>query len=215
MAYEYRNLTPEEREEVLRQRKERGYPLHAPPHPFREAGRYFITAANYEHAHIMAAPDRRTEFEARLLAVLREIEAEVFGWVILSNHYHVEVGIESLDFVSAALKELHGTTSREWNLADGQTGQRRVWYKFRDRMIRNDAHFYQALNYIHINPVKHGYVQDVYDWPWSSVFNYADGAEYGREWLRVKWKDYPPNDFGKGWDDFVITTKVVTTIASS
>ena len=40
MPYEYRKLTPEEREAVLRQRRECGYPRHAPPHPFREAGRY-------------------------------------------------------------------------------------------------------------------------------------------------------------------------------
>ena len=49
MAYDYRKLTPQEREEVLRQRKERGYPLHSPPHPFRDSARYFLTAVNYEH----------------------------------------------------------------------------------------------------------------------------------------------------------------------
>jgi len=201
MAYDYRQLTAAEREEVLRQRRERGYPLHSPPHPFRDKGLYFLTASNYEHVPIIATPERRTEFETRLLAALRDIETEVFGWVILPNHYHVLGDFESLDLVSSALKQLHGSTSREWNLADGQTGQRRVWYKFRDRMIRNEAHFYRALNYIHINPLKHGYIEDVYDWPWSSLFNYADDAEYGREWLREKWKSYPPGDFGKGWDE--------------
>ena len=201
MDYQYRKLTPQEREEVLRQRKARGYPLHSPPHPFREAGRYFITVANFEHAFIMAAPERRTEFEIRLLKAMQDIEAEMYGWVILPNHYHFSAGVATLDQISAVLKQLHGSTSREWNLADGETGQRRVWYKFRDRMIRNDAHFYQSLNYIHINPVKHGYVEDVYDWPWSSLYHYANSEEYGREWLREKWKSYPLGDCGKGWDD--------------
>jgi putative transposase len=201
MPYEYRKMTPEERAEVVRQRRERGYPLHAPPHPFRQAGRYFITAANFEHVHIMAAPDRRTDFEARLLSAMSSIEAEVFGWVILPNHYHMLIGVDSLDDVSAALKQLHGTTSREWNLADGQTGIRQVWYRFTDRVIRDDRHFYHALNYIHINPVKHGYVGDPYEWPWSSVHAYAEAKGYGHEWLRAKWRAYPPGDFGKGWDD--------------
>jgi putative transposase len=88
MPYEYRKLTPKEREAVLRQRRERGYPLHAPPHPFREAGRYLITGVNFEHAHIMDTPDRRTDFEARLMAAMGDIHAEVFGWAILPNHYH-------------------------------------------------------------------------------------------------------------------------------
>ncbi len=199
MPYAYRALTPEEREAVLLQRRERGHPLHAPPHPFRQAGYYLITAANFEHAPIMAAPARCTEFETHLMETMQGIQADVVGWVVLPNHYHVLVGVESLDWVSAALKGLHGTTSREWNVADGQTGQRRVWYKFTDRMIRDQAHYYRALNYIHYNPVKHGYLSDLYEWPWSSVHNYFETQ--GREWLRKMWKAYLPGDFGKGWDD--------------
>ena len=103
-----------------------------------------------------------------MIAVLRSLYAKVFGWVVLPNHYHVLVGIESLDQVSAALKQLHGVTSREWNLADQQTGKRRVWYKFADRVIRDDAALYRALNYIHINPLKHEYIDDPYAWPWRS-----------------------------------------------
>jgi putative transposase len=68
-------------------------------------------------------------------------------------------------------------------------------------MIRGDAHFYVALNYVHINPVKHGYVSDPYDWPWSSLCTYAEAEGYGRKWLRGQWKAHPPGDFGKGWDD--------------
>jgi putative transposase len=66
-------------------------------------------------------------------------------------------------------------------------------------VIRNDAALYRALNYIHINPIKHEYVDDPYTWPWSSIHNYAEA--YGRQWLRDKWKSYPPGNFGKGWDD--------------
>ncbi len=199
MAYEYRKLSPEEREEVVQQRMARGYPLHAPPHPFRDAGQYLLTAANFEHVAIMASPERRTEFEGRLLDVMKEVQAIVYAWVILINHYHILVGVETLDAVSYALQQLHGSTSREWNLVDGLTGKRRVWYKFSDRVIRNDAHFYRGVNYLHYNPVKHGLITDPYEWPWSSLHNYL--TNNGREWLRKTWKDFPPGDFGKGWDD--------------
>src|SRR5947208_16983987 len=101
----------------------------------------------------MFSPERRTDFEARLLDKLQAVEAEAFGWVVLPNHYHVLLGIRTLDDVSATLKKLHGTTAREWNLMDGMVGKRQVWYHFNDRKIRNDRHFYRALNYIHFNPV--------------------------------------------------------------
>ena len=199
MPYEYRTLSAEERQALLRERKERGYPLHAPPHPFREAGYYLLTAANFEHTPVMNTPERRTDFEKRLLASMQEIQADIVGWVILPNHYHTLVGVESLDHVSAVLKQLHGATSHEWNAQDGLTGKRRVWYKFADRMIRDNDHYFRALNYIHFNPVKHGHAQDSYKWQWSSLSLYYQ--DQGRDWLQKKWTAHPCLDFGTGWDD--------------
>ncbi len=199
MPYEYRRLTPEERAEVVRQRKERGYPLHSPPHPFRGEHCYLISAANYEHKPIMASPERRTELEARLLEALAAVHAEAIAWVVLPNHYHALVNVESLASVSAALQRVHGSTSHAWNLADGMTSKRTVWLRFTDRAIRNDSHFEASFNYIHFNPVKHRYVDDAYEWPWSSLDRYLEMQ--GREWLRARWRANPPGDMGRGWDD--------------
>ena len=126
MPYEYRKMTPEEREAVLRLRRVRGYPLHGPPHPIRDAGSYLITAATYEHQHILTTKERRTDFEARLLEQCQAMSAQVFAWIVLPNHYHVLLGVESLEPLSKSIKRLHGATAREWNLADGKTGQRKV-----------------------------------------------------------------------------------------
>ncbi|MBI5965367.1 MAG: transposase [Chloroflexi bacterium] len=201
MPYEYSKLSLVEREEIVRHRSEQGYPLHAPPHPFRDAGAYLITAANFEHKAVMNSPKRRTEFETRLLNSIKEFSDELIAWMVLPNHYHILIMVKSLDDVSTALKQLHGTTSREWNIEDNLTGSRRVWYKFADTRIRNDVHLHAAFNYIHFNPVKHGYAGSAYDWHWSSLSLYYN--DKGRDWLRTHWKEYtPPNDFGNGWDDF-------------
>jgi putative transposase len=199
MPYEYRKLNPEEQRAVVEQRRQRGYPFHAPPHPYREAGWYFLTAVNYAHQPIMHTVERRDGFETRLLEALFSIEAQIGGWVILPNHYHILAGVDSLDTVSSLLQHLHGSTAREWNLADALTGKRRVWYRFRDRGIRDERHYYQALNYIHYNPVKHHCVSDPYAWAWSSILFYEDTK--GRAWLKEKWTEYPPGSFGAGWDD--------------
>jgi len=202
MPYEYRKLSPREREEIVRYRSERGYPLHAPPHPFRDAGAYLISAANFEHKAVMSSPQRRTEFETLLLHSITEIADDLIAWVVLPNHYHVLLYVQSLDDVSAALKHLHGATSHEWNLEDSLTGKRRVWYKFADTYIRNEGHLHTAFNYIHYNPVKHGYASDPYEWPWSSLSSYHE--DRGRDWLREHWQAFtPPVDFGNGWDEFI------------
>ncbi len=199
MPYEYRHLSPQEQAALVAQRCTRGYPLHAPPHPYREAGWYLLTAATYEHAPIMQSAERRSEFEERILTTLSSKTIDVAGWVILPNHYHLLVGVNTLDTISMILKQVHGTTSRTWNQVDGVTGKRHVWYKFADQCIRNECHYYRALNYIHFNPVKHGYVDDPYIWEWSSVLLYLETQ--GREWLRRTWKDHPVGNFGVGWDD--------------
>jgi putative transposase len=199
MSYQYRKLTQQERERVLLERKARRFPLHAPPHLMRDDGTYMITAANFNHRPIMFSPERRTEFEALLLEKLQDIQARIYGWAILPNHYHGLLHVNELDSLSHVIKSLHGQTSREWNLLDDLVGERRVWYRFTDRKIRNEDHFYRALNYIHFNPVKHGYVDSVYDWPWSSVHHYLE--DNGKEWLREVWKKYKPERMGKGWDD--------------
>lgn len=171
MPYEYRKLSPKERQEIVEYRKQRGYPLHSPPHPFRESGSYLITAANFEHKPIMATPERRMQFQEILLNGFQEIRAEVIGWVILPNHYHILANVESLNLVSSLLKHVHGRTSHDWNVQDGLAGKRKVWLRFSDRKMRSVEQLNQALNYIHYNPVKHGMVENVYDWACSSFIS--------------------------------------------
>jgi putative transposase len=191
-------MTPEEQASVVAQRRERRYPLHAPPHPYREESWYLLTAVNFEHKPVMQAPERRDEFEFHLLEGFSSLGAEIAGWVILPNHYHILAAVPSLDIVSVFLKGLHGRTSREWNRTDGVTCKRRVWYKFTDRGIRGEKYFFRALNYMHYNPVKHGHTADPYAWLWSSVHLYYETR--GRDWLRTTWRDYLPGAFGDGWD---------------
>ena len=47
--------------------------------------------------------------------------------------------------------------------------QRRYW----EHAIRNDADLARHVDYIHFNPVKHGHVPRVCDWPHSSFHRYV------------------------------------------
>ena len=58
---------------------------------------------------------------------------------------------------------------------------------------------WQTANYIHHNPVRHGYVDHWQDWPFSSAVDYL--AAVGREEAVRVWKAYPLLDYGAGWDD--------------
>ena len=196
--YEYRKLTPEQRAELVRQRKARGFPPHAPPHPVRDMPFYLLTATCYEHAHHMTTSERRQWVLNALFEQFTAKGMEICAWVILPNHYHLLVRVTDFDLLSSIFRRVHGLSARQWNLEDTTPG-RKVWYRYADRAIRSERHYYTTLNYIHYNPVKHKHVQSPYSWVESSVHWYLE--HYGREWLRDVWVQYPVRQYGKGWDD--------------
>jgi putative transposase len=67
-----------------------------------------------------------------------------------------------------------------------------------DRRICSEGHFWSSLNYVHHNPVKHGYVSKWQDWPFSSAGEYLKTA--GKEKAEMIWRKYPILDYGKDWD---------------
>jgi putative transposase len=66
------------------------------------------------------------------------------------------------------------------------------WRKLTER------HFCSTLNYVHHNPVHHGYVEHWQDWPWSSAAKFLQ--HIGREGAKEIWDKYPILDYGKKWD---------------
>ncbi len=68
------------------------------------------------------------------------------------------VRLAQLEELRAQLGRMHGRTSRQWNLEDDSVG-RKVWFNCIERFIRNERHYWATINYIHHNPVKHGFVE--------------------------------------------------------
>jgi putative transposase len=64
--------------------------------------------------------------------------------------------------------------------------------------MKSRRHFWATKNYIHNNPVHHGYVSRWQDWPFSSVHQYLD--DVGRDEAVRIWNEYPVLDYGKDWD---------------
>ena len=56
--------------------------------------------------------------------------------------------------------------------------QRRYW----EHTIRDEADLERHIDYIHYNPVKHGYVRRVVDWPHSSFHRYVEQGVLPADW---------------------------------
>ena len=56
--------------------------------------------------------------------------------------------------------------------------QRRYW----EHAIRDDSDFARHIDYVHFNPVKHGLVSRVTDWPYSSFHRYVQRGILAADW---------------------------------
>src|SRR5438445_4965407 len=105
--YDYRRMSPAEREAIVAHRRGRGFPLHKPPHLHLGAGWYFITAATFEHQPHFAAPLELTALERRLLESFQTEKLPCAAWVVLPNHYHALVEAPEASVVGKALGPVH------------------------------------------------------------------------------------------------------------
>ena len=197
--YAYRRMTPEQQKATVEVRRRRGFPLHKPPHPDLGRGWYFITAATFEHRQIFTAPRELTALELRILEAVRDGGLACAGWVVMPNHYHILLEAENTAKVGKVVGPVHGRSSRYANIRDDATG-RQVWYKFTDRKIRSERHFWTCLHYIIMNPVKHRFAARAEEWSWSCFHELR--AAHGAPWIEDLQREYPLREFGHGWDDF-------------
>jgi putative transposase len=196
--YEWRKLTPEERKEVLDARIDRRRPWHRPPHSYLP-GTFILSAACFEHLpHIAYSAERLDDFSERLVATAETNSRFVLAWCVLPNHYHLVVVVEDLQPILKALGLLHGRTSYEWNLEENILG-RQIWHSISDRKMRSERHLWATINYVHNNPVKHGYVDRWQDWPWGSAIDFL--KQVSPEEAKRIWLEHPVAQYGDGWDD--------------
>ncbi len=56
--------------------------------------------------------------------------------------------------------------------------QRHYW----EHLIRDERDYRRHMDYIHINPLKHGHVSRVADWPYSTFHRYVASGIYPPDW---------------------------------
>ncbi|TCO82038.1 putative transposase [Plasticicumulans lactativorans] len=62
-------------------------------------------------------------------------------------------------------------------------GERGIWQRrFWEHVIRDERDLAQHVDYIHVNPLKHGHVQRVADWPYSSFHRHVAEGLYPPDW---------------------------------
>lgn len=110
---------------------------------------------------------------------------ETIAWVLLKNHFHFLVYVKMQSEIDSSLltystveKPKTINPSKQFsNLFNAYTQSINKRYKrtgslfekpFERKLISNERYFQNMIYYIHNNPVKHGFVDNMVDYPWSS-----------------------------------------------
>ena len=104
-----------------------------------------------------------------------------FAHVVLDDHLHWLVQTSAHTSASALVSRFkqnvfHARRTFGWP-------HQQLWQKrFYDHIIRDQDDFRQHMDYIHYNPVRHGYVHIAREWRWSSFHTWLERGNYSPCW---------------------------------
>jgi putative transposase len=161
---------------------------------------------NYHRARVPGATyfftvnlrDRKSDLLVReidlLRATVRATRARypfhIDAWVVLPEHMHCLWTLPpgDADFARrwqvikfAFAKRLPATETRTAN--QQRRNERGIWQRrYWEHLIRDDHDYQRHFDYIHYNPLKHGHVQRLIDWPYSSFHRAVQMGLYSNDW---------------------------------
>lgn len=134
---------------------------------------------------------RRIDVLRDVVKIIRKSHPfRIHGWVVLPDHLHcvLELPPDDVDFAlrwrlikmgfSKALPKVERLSSVRAKRGERGIWQRRYW----EHLIRDEADYRAHMDYVHINPVKHGLVGRVADWPYSTFHRLEEEGVYPTDW---------------------------------
>ena len=174
---------------------------------FHSGGTYFFTVVTYKRRKIFCDPNARAFLREAMGEVQSLRPFDILGVVLAPNHCHciwkmaeddknfsVRWGMIKRRFTRLWLS--HSSEDMAVSASRARRGERSVWQRrFWEHLIRDQEDFARHMDYIHYNPVKHGYVRCPHLWEHSSFHRLVKEGVYNSDWLCQCQADCKPPDF--------------------
>jgi putative transposase len=161
---------------------------------YMEGGIYLSTVVTYHRLPIQTNLTARRILHNAWTTTQSRHPFETIAICLLPDHLHCIWKLPEGDAdYSTRWKEIKKAFTREYLIQIGpgeerndsrkKQGEAAIWQRrFWEHTIEDELDFENHLDYIHFNPVKHGYVQNVLGWEWSSFRRYVNEGLYDLEW---------------------------------
>lgn len=155
-------------------------------------GTFFFTVVTWQRQPILTDDRVRTALREAIKITRAQRPSQIDAWVLLPDHLHCVWTLPDRDsdfsIRWATIKRHVSSVSSAWRSPELTESQRKrresaLWQRrFWEHQIRDDEGFGRHLDYIHWNPVKHGLVNAVADWPYSSFHRLVRRGTYPADW---------------------------------
>ena len=141
-----------------------------------------------------------------LRTAMREVRTQkpfhIDGWVVLPEHMHLIITLPpGDDDFSNRIKSLKIRFGKQIPFFEPRSavrvarGERGIWQRrFWEHAIRDAVDYERHMDYLHFNPVKHGHVIRVADWPYSTFHRYVEKGLYAVDWGGAGTEDFPAGE---------------------
>jgi len=174
-----------------------------------KGGTYFFTVVTFGRQAILTNDRVRAALREGINEVRQSLPFTIEAWVLLPDHLHTIWTLpENDDNFASRWAVIKRTVSQRCNSlggieelingSHGKRGERRVWQRrFWEHLIRDELDFQRHLDYLHWNPVKHGYVKNVKDWPHSTFHRFVAKGLYPPNWGGINDEEIDDMKFGE------------------
>jgi len=144
----------------------------------------FITVVTHDRKPYLEPADDIELFWNTVRRVQTIHPFRLLAYVILPDHFHwlMRVDSESGNF-SSILHSIKRNYTLNFKKAHSITIPFNLWQeRFWDHVIRDERDLNNHFDYIHWNPVKHGYVKRPEDWSYSTYLHWLKRGYYELGW---------------------------------
>ena len=155
-----------------------------------QGGKYFFTLVTRERKKILTKPESVKRLRTAFTVVKKTHPFQLEDIVILPDHLHFIMQLPQGDNdFSTRIRLIKSYFSRGIKKHNADV----IWQnRFWEHMVRHDRDHRNCKNYLYYNPVKHGYVQRVRDWRYSSFIKAVSKKQYPINWASVHGDDFVP-----------------------
>lgn len=167
------------------------------PHYLRAwvpGGTFFLTLVTLDRRKIFDHPKSPGILGRAVNGVRRDHPFTLDAWVLMPDHLHTIWTLPKGDTNNGkrvgSIKAYFSKATKTWFhdeslLNPSRRGRREttIWQRrFWEHTIRDEEDLAKHFDYIHYYPVKHGLVQRVRDWPYSSFKRLVKDGIYPNDW---------------------------------